>query len=960
VTTNDWNTSITATVTNSPVPDGSTTQYVCTGWAGSGSVTNGSGTNTTFNITNNTAITWQWVTNYMLTTDVTNGILNVASGWAGMGSNITITVTPTNGYHLAQWTGTTNDCSTNANQITVPMDGARWITAVCAIDVFNITASAGPDGTIAPSGVVQVTYGSSTNFAITVTNAHYHISDVVVDGGSIGPTNTYTFANVTSNHSIMASFAIDTYTLGVTTSHGTVIPSGVTTNAWNTNISAIAVSPVPDGSFTQYVCIGWAGSGSVTNGSGTNTSFNITNDSTLAWQWVTNYMLTVDVTNGTLNVASGWYPKGTNVTIIATPTNNHHFGTWAGTTQGCTIAGNQIIVPMDQARWITAICAIDTFSITAWTTDTNGIIAPSGTVQVAYGGSTNFTMTPNTNHHVADVLVDAVSVGPSNTYTFINVTNSHTIAASFAIDMFTLTVNTAHGTATPAGTTTNAWNTNINALVVSPAYAGSFTQYVCTGWTGSGSVTNGSGTNTSFNITNNSVLTWQWVTNYTLTTDVTNGVLDVASGWVGMGSNVTINVTPIPGYHLAQWTGTTNGCSTNANQITVPMDQARWITAVCAQDPPPFLTVISPYGVTMPSGVTSNPAGSTVDAVAISPAYNGSSTQYFCTGWTGTGSVMPTSGVGTNVSFVITNNSVLTWHWTTNLMLSISATNGTVNATNGWHSPGTNIVITATPTNGYLFAYWAGTVSGCARTGNQITVFMDRSRWITAVFETNKGSVYPPIEPPYSTSTTYQITASAGAHGTITPNGIVTVPSGGVRNFMIMPDTYWLISDVIVDGGSVGTVSNYSFYDVTTDHTISASFALNTTTNIHSVPIWWLNMYYGVTDYAAVVEMDTDKDGMVTWKEYVSGTVPTDSNSVFKIIDCYVSTTSNRIVWLGGNTSLPPFDIFMSTNLMATSGGWFRVTNCVRSVTGTNQWDDYTILPRNVPRFYRITATNSP
>ena len=71
---------------------------------------------------------------------------------------------------------------------------------------------------------------------------------------------------------------------------------------------------------------------------------------------------------------------------------------------------------------------------------------------VNYGSDQAFTITPAAGYHVADVLVDGVSVGAVTTYTFTNVTADHTIAASFAIDTITITASAgANGSIAPAG-----------------------------------------------------------------------------------------------------------------------------------------------------------------------------------------------------------------------------------------------------------------------------------------------------------------------------------------------------------------------------------------------------------------------------------------------------------------------------------------------------------------------------
>src|SRR5512137_816992 len=97
--------------------------------------------------------------------------------------------------------------------------------------------------------------------------------------------------------------------------------------------------------------------------------------------------------------------------------------------------------------------AIDVFSITA-SAGANGTVTPAGVTNVNYNGGQSYTITPSTGYHVADVLVDGVSVGAVTSHTFSNVTANHTIDASFAIDAFTITASAgANGTVTPAGVT---------------------------------------------------------------------------------------------------------------------------------------------------------------------------------------------------------------------------------------------------------------------------------------------------------------------------------------------------------------------------------------------------------------------------------------------------------------------------------------------------------------------------
>ncbi len=71
--------------------------------------------------------------------------------------------------------------------------------------LHTITASAGSNGAISPSGGVSVSDGSDQAFTM-IPNSGFHILDVVVDGSSISPVGTYTFTNVVTDHTITVSF----------------------------------------------------------------------------------------------------------------------------------------------------------------------------------------------------------------------------------------------------------------------------------------------------------------------------------------------------------------------------------------------------------------------------------------------------------------------------------------------------------------------------------------------------------------------------------------------------------------------------------------------------------------------------------------------------------------------------------------------------------------------------------
>ncbi len=70
----------------------------------------------------------------------------------------------------------------------------------------------------------------------------------------------------------------------------------------------------------------------------------------------------------------------------------------------------------------------------------------------------------------------------------------------------------------------------------------------------------------------------------------------------------------------------------------------------------------------------------------------------------------------------------------------------------------------------------------------------------------------------------YSITASASEGGSITPSGNQSVSFRDDASFSIMPDEGYHVSRVLVDGISVGEIADYTFRNVTEDHTIRAEF----------------------------------------------------------------------------------------------------------------------------------------
>jgi uncharacterized repeat protein (TIGR01451 family) len=209
---------------------------------------------------------------------------------------------------------------------------------------------------------------------------------------------------------------------------------------------------------------------------------------------------------------------------------------------------------------------------------------------------------------------------------------------------------------------------------------------------------------------------------------------------------------------------------------------------------------------------------------------------------------------------------------------------------------GTNIVFGAIPlTNPLLFTWRYTTPSGAPPGGDMRSTTSYR-------FDSDLGGSCPVMPNPLSIDRLHHITATAVGQGQISPSGVVVVAYSGSAGFAIEADTYYHVSDVVVDAGSVGIVSNYTLAPVHGDHTIEAFFSADLSPR--GTPLWWLAAH-GMSGGDPGLEemMDHDGDGMPTWKEWVADTVPTNAESVLAVTGVFITPAGARVTWRGGTAA---------------------------------------------------------
>ena len=141
-------------------------------------------------------------------------------------------------------------------------------------------------------------------------------------------------------------------------------------------------------------------------------------------------------------------------------------------------------------------------------------------------------------------------------------------------------VNSVYGTPTPSTGTNRFIDAHVLDCFVDPVAVGA-TQYAATGWIATGSApSSGSSNRVAFAITNDTILTWLWSTNFWLeSTTQGAGTVNVASGWYALGSDVVMTASPLAGHTFLEWSGDTAGCTINGTEITVPMTGPKSIQA---------------------------------------------------------------------------------------------------------------------------------------------------------------------------------------------------------------------------------------------------------------------------------------------------------------------------------------------------------------------------------------------
>ena len=290
---------------------------------------------------------------------------------------------------------------------------------------YNISASA-DFGTISPDGDISVNSHASQTFSI-VPDALYKIGKVEVDYESVGAVSSYTFNNVTRDHKIKVTCVPETkyeaenaaldYGAFPSTEHPGYSGTGYVMGFWMSSTAEATFTVLTDGPGDYAVNLRY----SAGMGTSTNVGF---------------YVNGVKIKNLTCPGTGNWQTWSTiSETVVLTEGINEI------RYKAESAAGNPINLDFIE------IVDLSPRTINA-TARFGGEISPSGDIKLPYGSNQTFTITPEPLYEIDAVLVDGVNVGKVSSYTFNNITQDHTIEATFErIDKYEAENATLSGTA---------------------------------------------------------------------------------------------------------------------------------------------------------------------------------------------------------------------------------------------------------------------------------------------------------------------------------------------------------------------------------------------------------------------------------------------------------------------------------------------------------------------------------
>ncbi|HCE42525.1 MAG TPA: hypothetical protein DET40_03135 [Lentisphaeria bacterium] len=365
---------------------------------------------------------------------------------------IAITATPATGYHFVEWeviAGSADIVDTSDPTTTLTMYESSTIQALFEINTYDVTFTAGANGTLAGTSPQTVNHGSDCTLVTATPAAGYHFVNWKKGTTIFSTDAALTVTNVTAAADLVANFAINTYAVTFTAgANGSI--TGTKAQIINHNADCTAVTAVPA---ANYHFTGWTGDHVGVENPLTLTGITAITNVTANFARDTGTLTMAETGNGDATF-TGANPVNTQtlIPIVAVADQYNHFVNWtvtgSATVTSLTTASTTVKLTgaHGSAVTITANFALNTTTLTMAKSGNGGVTPAVGANTVNMTDNVDITATPDANHHFVNWTK---TVNPANVVipdvndatTTATLTGPATVTATFARDTATLTIN---------------------------------------------------------------------------------------------------------------------------------------------------------------------------------------------------------------------------------------------------------------------------------------------------------------------------------------------------------------------------------------------------------------------------------------------------------------------------------------------------------------------------------------
>ena len=545
------------------------------------------------------------------------------------------------------------------------------------------------------------------------------------------------------------------------------------------------------------------------NASQTNASENTIHAVKVTYDFgVTSYTITASAnpSNGGTVSGAGTYAQGSTCTLHATANSGYSFVKWTKNGTQVSTNPNYSFTVTGNASYVAHFQQNATnYTVSAMASPTgSGFVEGQGTY--AQGSTCTLNATPNTGYEFVKWEANGAFATSNPTYVFQVWDNTNCVAYfEPVVNNYTVTVSanpSNGGTVSGGGTYAQGSTCTLRATANSG--------YFFVNWTKNGTAVS-TNPNYSFTVTDNA----SYVANFepvpeeytiTVNADPANGGTVSGGGTYPEGSTCVISAMPNTGYVFENWTINGSEVSTDPTYSFIVSRDAIYVAHFTQSTNHVTITAMAEP---VEGGAVSG--GGTYELGDNCTLYAIAASGYEFVNWTLNGSIVSTEA---SFSFPVTSNAVyvahfnrIVNHYTVTVSLEPTSAGSVIGV--GSYEEGTSCTLIAIANLTYTFVSW--TENGAVvSTDDHYTFTVERNRNFVAVF--SQGQFYT-------------ISASAGANGTISPEGDVFVEPGEDKTFAIIPNSGCQVRTVLVDGIDLGPIPSYTFRSVNGNHSIHAEFS---------------------------------------------------------------------------------------------------------------------------------------